>query len=495
MTEDKTRDIMRKYQLKQLSEIKLKGVFMSESSGLKRSIGLLPGLAILVGFVVGASIFVVPGELAAEIGPAVWLAYLIAGGLALTVCFVYAQIGSIIPASGANYIFCTYTLGGYGGFLYMTFYLFVIVFLCPAMALGIGNYLVVFIPQLNIMLTAVMAMVVTGIINLLPTSFSSKIQTLAFAFVLLVVVLFGTGGIMNANWSNFVPMFPYGVGPVVATVLTCYFSFTGFNALTEMSGEIKDPGKNIPRIVFLGFTVIMLLYGGVCVGLVALIPAPELGVGAPMVLAAGQVFSGEWFGSALAIAAILGAWTSLNISIMSLSRDLYTLGKTRILPRLFTKTNKSMTPYIAVVVATIIGVGTILVSQEIMGFINMSSVFFMLVAIIVSVGSLRIKIMLPDRYENAEYKLRGIWYYVWPVLAIGTTGYFLVDFLLKNQKDALFTIISVAVAVGIYYLRKKSLIKNNIDIQKLLTEMLTGIDKDEEEEHEKEKEEDAAKGR
>lgn len=459
---------------------------MAESSGLKRSIGLFSGLAILVGFVVGASIFVVPGELAAEIGPAVWLAYLIAGGLALTVCFVYAQIGSIIPASGANYIFCTYTLGGYGGFLYMTFYLFVIVFLCPAMALGLGHYLAVFIPELNITLTAIIAMVVTGVINLLPTSFSSKIQSFAFAFVLFVVVLFGSGGIINADWSNFVPMFPYGIGPVVATVLTCYFSFTGFNALTEMSGEIKDPGKNIPRIVFLGFTVIMLLYGGVCVGLVALVPAPELGVGAPMVLAASEIFSGGWFGSALAIAAILGAWTTLNISIMSLSRDLYTLGKTRILPKFFKKLNKNMTPYVAVMVSTFIGVVTILVSQEIMGFINMSSIFFMLVAIIVSVGSLRIKIKLADRYEKAEFKLKGIWYYVWPILAIITTGYFLVDFLLKNKMDTLFTLVAIIVSLSVYYLRKKSLMKKNIDIEALLTEMLTGIDKEDEEEKEKE---------
>lgn len=460
---------------------------MSEPSGLKRSIGLFPGLAILVGFVVGASIFVVPGELAAEIGPAVWLAYLIAGGLALTVCFVYAQIGSIIPASGANYIFCTYTLGGYGGFLYMTFYLFVIVFMCPAMALGIGHYLAIFIPELNITLTAVITMIVTGLINLLPTSFSSKFQTFAIAYVLLIIVLFGGGGIMNADWSHFVPMFPFGVGPVVATVITCYFSFTGFNALTEMSGEIKDPGKNIPRIVFLGFSVIMILYGGVCVGLVALVPAAELGVGAPMVLAAAEVFSGGWFGSALAIAAIFGAWTSLNVSIMSLSRDLYTLGKTRILPKFFKSVNNSMIPYIAVIVATAIGVVTILVSQEIIRFINMSSIFFMLVAIIVSVGSLRIKIKLSQRYEKAEYRLKGIWYYVWPILAIGTTGYFLVDFLIKNKMDALFAIIVIIVSLSVYYLRKKSLIKNNIDIQELLNEMLVGIDKEDKEVKEEEK--------
>ncbi len=439
-----------------------------ENNQLKRSIGFLPGIAILVGFVIGASIFIVPGGMASKIGPGVWLSYAIAGLLAFTVCFVYAQIGSVLPVSGANYNVCSLTMGGYGGFLYIWFYTFVVLFLCPAMALGVANYLTVFFPGLNLMATAVGIVVLTGLMNLMSTALSARIQTFAIAFVTLVIVIFGAGGLLNANWSNFVPMFPVGVGPVVAAVLTCYFSFTGFNALTEMSGEIINPGKNIPRIVFTGFAIIMVLYIGVCVALVALVPAPELGIGAPMVHAAASIFNGTWFGTALALAAICGAWTTLNVSIMSLSRDFYTLGKSGILPTQFTKVNRHAAPHIAIATAVVIAVVTVVVSQEILKFINLSSIFFMLVAIQVSVASLRFKTHLKEQYEKAEFKLKGPWYYIWPILTIVTTGYFLLDFLIKNRTELILAIGCIIVSYVIYYWRRKSLEKNGIIIDELI---------------------------
>jgi APA family basic amino acid/polyamine antiporter len=67
----------------------------------ERSIGLLGASATLIGYVVGASIFILPGELAPSTGPAVFVSYLLASVPALLSCFVTAQIGSVYPVSGA----------------------------------------------------------------------------------------------------------------------------------------------------------------------------------------------------------------------------------------------------------------------------------------------------------------------------------------------------------------------------------------------------------
>ena len=71
---------------------------------LQGRIGVAGAVFALVGYIIGGSIFILPGELAGQVGPAVFLAYLIAAGLALFVCFAAAQIGSAFPMSGGTYV-------------------------------------------------------------------------------------------------------------------------------------------------------------------------------------------------------------------------------------------------------------------------------------------------------------------------------------------------------------------------------------------------------
>jgi len=86
---------------------------------LSRTIGL-PGAAFLIiGYVVGATIFILPGSLAAEAGPAVYLAYLLAAIPAIFAGFAMAVVGSAMPASGSIYLFIRDLLSPSLGFIYL----------------------------------------------------------------------------------------------------------------------------------------------------------------------------------------------------------------------------------------------------------------------------------------------------------------------------------------------------------------------------------------
>ena len=99
---------------------------MSESSApsagferplhLERSIPLSGAIFTLIGYIIGGSIFILPGELAAQAGPGVFLAYLLASGIALFVCVIAAQIGNAFPVSGANYVAVSTVLSPFWGF-------------------------------------------------------------------------------------------------------------------------------------------------------------------------------------------------------------------------------------------------------------------------------------------------------------------------------------------------------------------------------------------
>ena len=440
---------------------------------MKRNVSLISGLGIIVGYVIGASIFVTPGALASTAGPSVWLSYFIAGLLAFTICFVYSQIGTLVPVSGSIYIFSSLTTTEYGGFLYSLFNAIIFIFGTPLMAITAATYLQVFFPIINITVTAMVILVLTFIVNIFGNKVSGKMQIFGILFLISVITIFSLGGIIKADWTHFNPAFPNGVKPILVGVMSCYYSFTGFNILTEMAGEIKNPNKNIPRIIFLGFLIVMFLYIGTCVGMVALVPAPELGVGAPMVYAASQVFNGTWFGTVLAIAAICGAWTTLNACFLGLPRTFYQLGKSGFLPASFAKLNKHGVPIISLITFAVIVAVSLILNKGILYLINMTSLFFMLIAILLSIGSLRSKITMSEEYNAAGYKLKGIWYYLWPVITIVSTGYFLIDFLTADFKTLIMTLIVTAIGLIVYRVRKKVLEDKGINMVEKMREVLS----------------------
>ncbi len=447
---------------------------MNENSGsMKRNMGVLSGLGILVGYVIGASIFVTPGVLAISTGPYVWLSYFIAGIPAFTLCFVYAQISTLVPVSGAIYVFSSLTITNRGGYLYSIFTATDFIFSTPLMAITMATYLKVFIPGLNITIAALVIMLLTFGLNFFGNRVGAKVQSFAILFLAVVILIFTFGGVIKADWGNFTPAFPNGISPIVAGVLSCYYSFAGFNILTEMSGEIKNPSKNVPRILFLGFSIIMLLYVGICVALVALVPYTDLGMGEPVVFAATKIFNSGWFGTVLALAAICGCWTTLNASFLGLPRILMQLGRSKFLPKIYTKINRFGVPIVAL--STFMGLILIafFISDSVLFLIDMGSLFLMLVAILICIGSLRIKKCMHEEYLNASYKLKGAFYYIWPIFTLIGTGYFLIDYLIKNPAILFSALIFIGVMLLIYTLRKNTLKKQGIDMDEEMQRVLT----------------------
>src|SRR5699024_12207093 len=77
-----------------------------------------------------------------------------------------------------------------------------------------------------------------------------------------------------------------GVGPVIAGAVSTYYAFAGMNVVIELSGEMKNPGRNTLRMIMVGIMTIVVLYLGVALAAVALVPPAELGVEAPIAYAA-----------------------------------------------------------------------------------------------------------------------------------------------------------------------------------------------------------------
>ena len=139
---------------------------------LERTIGLAGTVSTLIGYVIGASIFILPGELAASSGPAIALSYLLAAVPAVFCCFVSAQIGSVFPVSGANYVAVSRVISPFAGFLMVWVLMAALIVGVPLVAYGFADYLAFFLPALNRTLVAAAAVVFFVCINIRGTRVS-----------------------------------------------------------------------------------------------------------------------------------------------------------------------------------------------------------------------------------------------------------------------------------------------------------------------------------
>lgn len=437
------------------------------SDALQRNIGLFSAVSMMTGCMVGASIFIIPGELSASTGPTAWLSYLIGALLISFSCFMFAQVGAVLPVSGANYILCTGAVNSTWGFLYVWCYLMGNSFLFPIMSKTAATYLSIFFPALagHIPLVSVAFILLTCGISALGNQASTRVQNACVILLIAIVLIFSAGGIGSADWSHFVPMFPRGVKPVILGVISTYYAFAGVNCIIDLSGEIKDPGKNIPRTVFISLGIVVVMYVSMCVALVGLMPAQALGVAAPAVTAAELIFP-RWFSFFIAAAAIAACWTTLNALISAMSRMMFVLGRSGILPKPLSKTNRRNAPYLSISILAVMGVCMVLFSATIMQYVNVSSFYLLLTALLVAVASLRLKGSFAKEYASAAFRLDGVWYYLWPGLAIAASVVFMV---LQLTDDPVMTGVAVAlvpVGIGVYLLRKKRLEAGGKDVDR-----------------------------
>ncbi len=231
-----------------------------EGQKLERSIGLGGAAATLVGYVVGASIFILPGELAASTGPAIFLSFLLASIPALLSCFVTAQIGCVYPVSGGPYIAASRNLSPFAGFMLVWSLMLGATIGIPLIAYGFADYLAFFIPGVPQMVVALGLVALFAVINLLGARLSVLAQSIMVAGFLLALFVFGIFGLPHIQRAHLEPLFPNGIGPVIGAAIPAYFSYVGFSMIADFAGEVKNPGKTIPKALLIAFSCIVFFY-------------------------------------------------------------------------------------------------------------------------------------------------------------------------------------------------------------------------------------------
>ncbi|PHZ86541.1 APC family permease [Paremcibacter congregatus] len=376
------------------------------TSSLHRTIGLKSAVFIIIGFIVGATIFVLPGSLAVEAGPAVFLAYLLASIPAIFACFVMAQVGGAFPVSGASFMIVSKVLSPYWGFIYLCLLVPMAAIIVPLIAFGFADYLQHFFPRTDVTITSITITLLFMITNCFGIDFAAKIQGILVVFFLLTLTIFGVGGVAQGDAELIKPFFPKGFSPVVLAAVTAYFSYSGVFVITEIAGEIKNPSRTIPRAIFISFAVILAIYTLVPLALVMTLPWASYADTSMAVVTAAEVFLPDWIVDLIAISALFAAATSINGLLMALSRDWFKGAEVNIFPKYFAKIDERRgVPVRAVLLVGLLSMAGIFIGGTITDYAQAAVLGIMVMQILTGIAVLRLPKLLPEVYEQAHFKL------------------------------------------------------------------------------------------
>jgi len=436
---------------------------------LQRKVGLAGAVFLMVGNVVGASIFILPGNLAGIAGPAVFIAYLIAIIPAFFNTLVAAQVGSILPVSASDYVFTSTVLHPLLGFLKVWAAMLGALVGGPILAYGFADYFAFFMPDASRLAIAVTIVAVIMVINLLGIRSSVKIQMVMVSIFVTALLILSLGGLFYIDFNLLTPMAPMGWNAVLSAAVPAYFSYTGFTMLLAITEEIRNPAKNIPLITFYTFLIVAFIYISVTLVVPGLIPWQELGAIAAPLSAAAATFLPEWYSTAITLAALLAAGTSINMIIITASRSFFAVARNRIYPDIFNRVSRRTgEPDTTIILVAVVILAGIAFQGNIAQYASVSVIGWMLYGIIWGVALVLLPKKLPDHYNNAQFKLSRKWLWITAVVNIVMGILFIFIAVRDNTAPALGYFFLLFLGVIYYILRQRVLAKEGISLEALL---------------------------
>lgn len=332
-------------------------------SELKRNIGTFGAASVGIANIIGAGIFVLSGVAAGVAGPAVILSFAIAGIIAMMTALSAAELSSFITDTGASYAYTKRAFGRFWSFLVGWFKYFDYLVGGAAVSVGFAAYFTsVFGLEgaLPVILAAVGLPIVLSILNFLGVKEATRatsVMVLIKIFAIVLLLMFGGFYLFqHFDVGHYTPFFATGFGGMLSGAAVIFFVFIGFNTVTMMSEETKNPRKTIPKALMLAFAVTFVLYMAVAVLLIGILDwHGESKDAHPLGSIALIISDNSMFFDFISFSALIAAGSVVLSSILGGTRASFAMGRDRLLPQQFDRISKRFgTPYFSIIIAGIV---------------------------------------------------------------------------------------------------------------------------------------------
>ena len=314
---------------------------------LKREAGLFQVVAYGVGNIIGAGIYVLVGEAAGLAGGLIWLAFLVGAVIALFTGLSYAELSSMFPRAASEYVFLGKAYGNrLLAFLTEWTMLATETVAAAAVAIGFAGYLTseVNVPEVP---TAAILLIVLTLIAMGGVRGSLRLNTVLSLVAiagLAIVVFAGIGKFGVVSYTSS----PTGLMGVIGAAALVFFAYIGFDNMSNISEETKEPEKTIPRGLLIAVGITTILYVLVGIATVSLASLEGLASSdAPLAYAVSAPL-GPFAYDLLAVIALLTTFNTVLVLLIVSSRIVYGMAREGALPKFLGKLNKrTRTPVVA----------------------------------------------------------------------------------------------------------------------------------------------------
>jgi basic amino acid/polyamine antiporter, APA family len=328
-----------------------------------RGVTLLGAVALIVGNMVGTSIYTLPATLAGMVGPLGMVAWAITAFGYLFVALVYARLGTRWPKTGGPYVFAREAFGDFAGFQTVWAYWFSATVGNAGIAAGVVGYAVGFSKPLadSTWLQFGLAQALLWgltLVNVLGVKQSSRLQiTILF---LNIVPLLGITivALFFVDTANLTPFAPQGWGALPAAVAYIVWAYSGIESATVPAEEVAAPETTISRATMIGYALGTLVFLLSAFAVAGVLPNGAIaGSARPIALVAEKVF-GSWGGTLIGVAAIVAGLGTLNGWILMAGRIPVTAAQDGIFFERFARIHpRFRTPHLSLILGSVVASG------------------------------------------------------------------------------------------------------------------------------------------
>ena len=437
-------------------------VVTKQRGQLWRVLGVGFGLAVIIGNTIGAGIFRAPGTIAEQLpNPWLFLSVWVVGGLyALLGAISLAELGTMIPRSGGQYVYSRYALGEYAGFIVGWSDWISSCGSTALVSLLIGEFSGALVPAFagkGPVIAAAVA-IVFAVLQWRGIIWGSNIQNLtsllkALAFLALIVAAFmlGSGGSLAATAETYSK--PIGMALLVGVVISLrevIYTYDGWSGVIYFSEEVKNPGRDIPRSLFGGVLTIAAIYLLVNVALLYVLPISAI-VGKEFAAgeAANVIFGsrGDAVFRALTIVSML---SSINALHLMATRVIFAMSRDGLFTTKAAFVNDGGTPSVALWLSALVAILFIIFGQT-AGKVLTIVAFFFVANYVLSFISL----FVLRRREPEKPRPYRAWGYPWTTgLALIGSVLFLAGAVASDTRNSVYALLLLAVSYPAFLLIK-----------------------------------------
>ena len=435
-----------------------------ENKQLQKNLGIAAALSTVVGMVIGGGVFFKPQAVYTLTGGAPGLgilAWIIAGIMTITAGLTAAEVSAAIPKTGGMMVYIEEIYGKKLGFL--TGWMQTVLFF-PATAAAIA---VMFGQQAALLLnnsSLVMPMsigviLLIGILNTFGSKTSGAIQTVSTVCKLITLGLIIVFGFIKGSGDNPImnPLVAEGIRPmgIIGQLLVAIlFAYDGWINVGALAGEMKNPGKDLPKAIIGGLSIVMAINVVINLAYLWVLPASELAqYASPASIVAEKIF-GPVGGKLINVGILVSVFGCLNGYLLPGPRIPYTLANQKLLPATFGKLNKNGVPANATLFMVVLSVIYALSGQfNLLSDLSMFAIwaFYTLTFI----GVIKLRKTQPDL--KRPYKVP--FYPVIPIISICSGLFVVIDQLflagMKSSMISLGGVIVTLIGLPVYAIMTK----------------------------------------